>query len=69
MTYSVLLHEEAQERLMKLDNSIRSILIKRMSRMKDEPAGRHLKQELDYFVIDVGSTGLSTPATRRSCKK
>jgi len=54
MNFEVLLHEDAAASILKIDALIRERIIKRIARMRDEPAGRHLKYGLDFFVIVVG---------------
>jgi len=54
MSFEVLLHEDAAARLLGMDASVRERMIKRIARMREEPAGRHLKYGLDSFVIEIG---------------
>ena len=54
MNYSVIFHEEAKRRILALDQSVRKRILNRIARMKTEPAGRHLRHGLPYFVAEVG---------------
>ena len=40
--------------MLKIDNSIRERLMKRIERMEHEPPGRHLMYGLGFFVVEVG---------------
>ncbi|MFH0818149.1 MAG: hypothetical protein V1909_05980 [Candidatus Micrarchaeota archaeon] len=54
MIFEVIVQEDQRKALMAIDKSIREKIIKRITRMRNEPPGRHLKLGLDYFVESVG---------------
>lgn len=54
MSYEVVLHEDAEERLLKIDKPVRERIIKRIARMRSESPRRHMKHGLDFFVEEAG---------------
>ncbi len=69
MSYFVIFHEEARRRLLALDRSVRGRILNRIARMKIEPAGRHLRHGLPYFVTEVGQYRIAYEVDETEKKK
>ncbi len=53
-SFQVFLHDDAAESLDKMDSSIKERVIRRIARMREESAGRHMKYGLGFFVEELG---------------
>lgn len=54
MTFEVVLQEDAANSLHTLDASAKERLLKRIARMRHEPAGRHMQHGFGFFVEEAG---------------
>jgi mRNA-degrading endonuclease RelE of RelBE toxin-antitoxin system len=69
MSYSVIFHEEARRKIFALDHSVRKLILKKIARMKTEPAGKHLRHGLPYFIAEVGQYRIAYEVDEAEKKK